>query len=334
MVIDQTSDPGLATMRVLLDEYPRLLPFSKTAKMQLDEFESLPARAFAWPGARRFPVHTPEHAALSLAYTKKAAAPIPADVVANLARAVEVYGIPADVFTTEKTASDFSGDYLIPTKKRFRVKTAEDVKLAECFLFEKFAGLTVEDRTVMAQNLVATGDQHKVTLAPRTHKLACTTMTNSRIFRDWMRARQVAAEKRGAVQHAKAYETLGRAYTGSGGYIDDPHDQTKLAACIYELDKQAGLVSLYGRTLLDPLQTVYNTELRRDEFIKVGSAFQNRALIESLPLSFWQDVLGEEIAQEIAPNGQVDAMVLEQILPTLPADMKRTVEMQLAAYNK
>jgi len=60
----------------------------------------------------------------------------------------------------------------------------------------------------------------------------------------------------------------------------------------------------------------------------------NKQLLSSLPLTFWEDVLGPEIAQEIAPSGEVNLELLEQVLPTLPADIKATVQRQLAAYNK
>lgn len=334
MIIDQTSDPGLATMRVLLDTYSGLLEFTKTADMSPKSFDSLPDDAFAWSGARRFPIHTPAHTALSMAYTKEAGARIPGDVVVKLARAAAIHGIAPELLVQEKTASAPDEEYLLPEKKRFRVKTAEDVELAEHIFFEKLAQFPIEDRAVMAKNLVAKAEQHGVELSTFTHKLACLTMTSTQVFRDWMRAREEAATKLGAVIQAKAFKHLGDAYRNAGPLLDVPEDQVKLASCVYELDKEAGLTPMYGRQLADPLAAVYNTELRREDFVKVGSVFQNKSLIQSVPLSFWQDALGEDIAKEIAPDGVVNTETLEQILPTLPADMKSTVETQLAAYNQ
>jgi hypothetical protein len=60
----------------------------------------------------------------------------------------------------------------------------------------------------------------------------------------------------------------------------------------------------------------------------------NKELLAQLPLSFWQDTLGADIAAEIAPDGEVNVELLEQIIPTLPADLKLALETQLAAYNK
>jgi len=333
-IIDQTSDPGLATMRVLLDTYPGLLEFTKTAEMSPQGFDELPANAFAWSDARLFPVHTPEHTALSMAYMKEAGVRIPRDVMVKLARAAAIHGIAPELLAREKTASAPAEEFLLPAKRRFRVKTAAEVELAEHIFFEKLAQFPLEDRAVMAKNLVQAAEKHGVELSPSTHKLACLTMTSTQVFRDWMRAREEAAIKLGAVIQAKAFEKLGAAYSNAEPILDAPADQAKLASCVYELDKEAGLTPMYGRQLADPLAAVYNTELRRGDFVKVGSVLQNKALVQSVPLSFWQDALGDDIAKEIAPDGVVNTEILEQILPTLPADMKNTVETQLAAYNQ
>ena len=100
------------------------------------------------------------------------------------------------------------------------------------------------------------------------------------------------------------------------------------------LDKEAGITGYYGKKLNTPIEAVFNTDLQRKDFIKVSSALANKELLAQLPLSFWQDTLGPDIAQEIAPDGVVNMTTLEQILPTLPADLKSALEVQLAAYNK
>jgi hypothetical protein len=107
-----------------------------------------------------------------------------------------------------------------------------------------------------------------------------------------------------------------------------------LAQLISDLDQRAGLTPYYGKKLPDPIQTVFNTDKLPRNFVKVGSALQNTALLQSLPLSFWEDTLGPDIAKEIAPTGTVDMTMLAQILPTLPADLKAALETQLAAYSK
>lgn len=333
-IIDQTSDPGLSRLRVLVQEYPGLLEFAKTAEMDPEGFQKLPDTSFAWPGVRRFPVHTPEHTALSMAYTKVAEVSLPSDVVVNLSKAAAVHAVDPKIFATEKTASAIpDSDYLIPGKKRYRVKTAADVALAESVFFEKFANMDIEDRTQMAQGLIQAAEKHNVDLHASTYKLACVTITSTRLFKDWMGARKEAALKVGSPFVAAAFAKLDQAFTNTEPFLTDRASQIKLASTVYALDKQAGLTELYDQTLLDPLRTVFNTEHQAKDFTKIGSVLQNKTLLASLPLSFWQDALGDEITQEIAPNGQLDPMALDQILPTLPQDMKNVLETQLAAYN-
>ncbi len=57
-------------------------------------------------------------------------------------------------------------------------------------------------------------------------------------------------------------------------------------------------------------------------------------MLAQIPLTFWEDTLGADITQEIAPGGVVNPEMLEQIIPTLPADLKASLETQLAAYNR
>jgi hypothetical protein len=317
-------------------EYPGLYEFAKTAEMGAEGFKQLSDTAFAWPGARRFPVHTPEHTALSMAYLKVAEAQVPSDVMANMVKAASVHQIDPQIFAVEKTAAAPSpeGDYLVPDKQRYLVRSASDVELAESIFFEKFAQFSVEDRTQMAQGLVRTAKQHEVSLHPSTYKLACLTMTSTQIFKDWMGARKEAATRLNSPAVAEAFDKLGQAFSNTEPYLTDHAAQVKLASTVHQLDKQAGLVGQYDQTLLDPLQTVFNTDHRASDFVKVGNVLQDKTLLASLPLTFWEDALGPDIVAEIAPNGQLDPEALAQILPTLPQDLKNTLTTQLAAYNQ
>ena len=333
-IVDQTNDPGFAGMRVLFSAYPELQEFTKTAEMSPQVLDSLPNNAFAWPEHRKYPIHTPEHTALSVAYTKNASVKVPKFVVSNLVKAATIHGVPTKLYTQTKVAEATAEEYLLPDKKRFRVKTAEDVQLAQRVLLERGAQFSVPDRLTMAMNLTKMAGGYGVKLDSRVQRLSGQTMTSTASFRDSMRARQAAAEKVGSSAGVKAYSTLEKAYAGPDRVVDCRRDQVKLAACVYELDKQAGLVPMHGKSISDPVSAVFNTEHVRDDFVKVGSVLQDKQLVQSLPLEFWKDALGDDIAQEIAPGGVLDPQLLEQILPTLPNEMKSAVETQLAAYSK
>lgn len=331
-IIDQTNDPGFSHLRVVVDRYPQLREMCKTANMDTSEFQSLPDAAFAWPGQRKFPIHNKEHAGLSVGYSKLASE-LPTDISAKLEKAAAIYGVSSAVFdepTVEKVAS--TAQFLLPEKQRLRIDSAQDVPRAEQAFHNKYAHLSVEDRATAAHNLVKIAQQHAVDLSPQTLKLAGFTMTSTRTLRDWVRAREEAATKLGSAI-ADAYRTVADAYNGPDRMLSDRGDQVKLAKMVSALDEQAGLTQHYGRKLPTPIETVFNTTKVASDFVKVGSALQNKELLQGLPLTFWQDTLGDDIAQEIAPNGQVDMAVLEQILPTLPDDLKSALETQLAAYN-
>ena len=332
--VDQTKDPGFSTLRILVDRFPGVLEFSKTANLKESEYDGLPFEAFADPDTRTYPIHTPEHTALSIGYSKLASV-VPLRVTHALKQAAALHGIPEEIFaeSAEKTAAVETGQYLLEEKKRFKVASAVDVPIAEQAFHSRYRELSIEDRTEMGTRLVKVAKDHGVSLHPSTQKLAGFTITSTKVLKDWVGAREVAAVKMGSAI-GPAFQALADQYTDTEPVITDRTTQLKLASLISELDQRAGLTPFYGNKLPDPIRTVFNTDQLATDFLKVGSALQNKALLESLPLSFWEDTLGEDIAKEIAPNGEVDMATLEQILPTLPADLKSALESQLAAYNK
>lgn len=330
-IIDQTNDPGFSNLRVLVEKFPVLREMSKTASLDPQEFESLPDSAFAWPARRQFPVHNREHVALSLGYCKTASA-IPSDVRNSLLRAAEIHGIDTSIFNNpqvEKTASNEM--WLLPEKKRFRVAAPEDVKVAEKVLHEKYASLMVEDRAEAFLNLKKAAEEFHVKLSPSTEKLAGFTVTSTEQFRTWVSAREEAAKKLGSAL-SSAYEKLASAYEGTQPYIIDRPSQIKLAQLVHTLDKQAGLTKYYGKKLPDPIQTVFNTTKLASDMVNIGGATFDLDKLTNLPLTFWEDALGADVAKEVAPSGAVDPMLLKQIIPTLPSDLKVSLGRQLSAY--
>jgi hypothetical protein len=333
MTTDQTNDAGFATLRVLLERYPGLREMSKTAELEPAEFSSLSDEAFAWPGRRVFPLHNREHAALSIAYSKVASEKIPTDVIENLKKAAEVYAIPLEFFNSPKLEKRASSEFwLLPEKKRFRVASAEDVKVAETILHEKYAQLATEDRAEAFFQLHKAAEYYNVVLTPSTEKLAGFTITSTQILKDWLEARKEAALKLGSAL-APLYDKLAQQYAGVRPFITDRTDQLKLAGLINDLDKQSGVATYHGKKIPDPLQTVFNTEkLASDAFNLGGYTFSLKKLA-SIPPSFWADALGDDVLREIAPDGNVKMSMLKEILPTLPQDLKLTIGRQLAAYR-
>jgi hypothetical protein len=325
--IDQTNDSGYAVLRTLVSHFPKLGDIAKTANIDDDEFLKLSADSFAWPSERRFPIYNKEQTALSLGY-RKMAKEVPAEVDVLLQKAAEVYEIPQDILDTPQEKVATTNEYwLLQEKKRFRVASAPDVKIAETVLREKYAQLSVEDRAEAYYRLGKVAEELSVTLAPATYKLAGFTITSTQVLKDWLEARKEAAEGTGL---GDAYAKLAADYTNVPPFMYDHVSQVKLASAIGTLDKEAGLDKYYGKTLPDPLQTVFNTDKMRRDQVKVGTDFGvDNATFSALPLTFWEDILGPEIAKEIAPDGEIDTEVLSQVLATLPMELKAIVQKQL-----
>lgn len=333
MLVDQTNDTGFATLRVLVQRFPVLREMSKTAELNPEEFTKLSSEAFAWPGERKYPVHNKEHAALSLAYSKVAVETIPTDVRCALEKAAEVYGIPKGAFDNpvmeKKAAAEF---WLLPEKKRFRVASSEDVKVAEQLLHEKYAQLSIYDRAEAFLQLHKAAEHFDVPLTPSTEKLAGFTITSTQILKDWIEAREEAAMKLGS-ELASAYHLMATKYAGVRPFITNRNDQLKIASLLNEMDKKAGIDRFYGKTILDPLRTVFNTEKLASDALNLGGYTFSLKKLSALPSTFWSDALGSDIVKEIAPDGSVKMSALKEILPTLPQDLKATLGRQLAAYR-
>jgi hypothetical protein len=122
-------------------------------------------------------------------------------------------------------------------------------------------------------------------------------------------------------------------YAGVRPFITDRSDQLKIASLLNEMDKKAGIDRFYGKTILDPLRTVFNTEKLASDALNLGGYTFSLRKLSSLPSTFWADALGTDIVKEIAPDGNVKMSALKEILPTLPQDLKTTLGRQLAAYR-
>lgn len=332
-MIDQTTDAGFATLRVLSDKFPAIREMAKTAELDSSEFSELPSSAFAWPERRLFPLHNREHATLSFAYSKVASA-LPMSVLMNLDKAASMYEIDVTGFEREEDLEKDAGEeyWLLSEQRRFRVASPSDVKLAEQMVHQRYAEFSTVERAEIMQNLVKVAERYEVPLAPSTKKFAGVTLTNTRVLQDWVFARKEAAERNHSPL-AGTYEKIAQEFNNAPEFIGDKQYQVKLAALLHDLDKQAGITKHYGRKILDPIQTVWNTEKIAAQMINIAGKTFDKNMLASLPSTFWSDAIGDDFAAEIAPGGHVDPAALEQIISTLPNDLKASLATNLAAYS-
>ena len=330
--IDIQNDPGYAGLSVIVSTFPKIASVTEPG-MSLVDLQQLPDTCFACPALRKYPIHTPGHAAVSIGYAKYAEA-LPPGTKEELAKAEELYALTPIFAEQIKTASaENPADYLLPEQLRFKVSNAEDVKAFELIFREKLAVCGIEDRIQMGVRFEDSAAKFHVKLAASTQKLIFNTLTSTQQLRDQLSARVEAAYRNGSEKFASVFEAFKADLEGAPAFLHSRSEQLKLASAINTLDKQAGVQKYYNKGIADPLTAVFNTEYPSKQYIKVSSALTNRALLEKLPLSFWSDALGPETVSEIAPGGVLDVALLEQVISTLPADLKATLEIQLAAYK-
>lgn len=321
--VDQFSDPAFATLYKQIKRMPALEGFVKEAEIDPGQLEVLPETAYAWPVMRKFPIHSAQHAALSYAYSKTASW-LPDEVHANIKKALEVYQIPETTFTesAEKVAEEVP--YALPEFQYLPLRTAGQVKLAQRQLLEDLPKLDMERRALAAANVVKKADEFQVELAPELNKLAGLVVSNSKMVCDWLEARASVSE--GAIK--RAYETLADGMRKGPEEVADRSGLLKLASAIADLDYQADLDKHYDRRLPDALRTVFNTEKLAAGTIDLGGTHVSLKKLASLPPSFWEDLGGKELSDEIAPGGSVDPTKMATVIETLPLDLK----LQLKAY--
>lgn len=332
-IIDVTNDPAFANLRVLSEKYPGLVEFAKSAELSPEEFERLPDGAFAWPEKRAFPTHTKEHTAISLAYAKHAEE-LPAYVKENLRVASDAHSVSADVLTPVSVKTAGAEYWLLPNERRFRVASEADVHFAVDALEKRAYDLSEEKRTEVFHNLTKVAGIYGVKVKSSLQKFGGSTLTDTEVLVDWLEARAEAAEMVGSKVAAVEYKNLGQSFKMADKYLASKEDQVKVAECIAELDKIAGIGKYIGKSIPNPILTVWNTNKVAAEQLELNGMYFDKSMLASLPTSFWKDALGEDFVAEFAPGGVVDPAQLEAVLQTLPADMKATLVTQLSAYAK
>jgi hypothetical protein len=324
-IVDQYSDPAFAGMVQQLARMPQLEAFVKEASIEPGEDQALPDTAFAWPDQRKFPIHTPEHAALSQMYAKLASH-VPGEVQDAIKTALEVFGVPETVFAEQvKVAAARDDEYLVPALKLFPVRDAADVKYAEQQLLEQISKLDLDTRVQACGNLVKKAAEFKAPLHPEMQKLAGFVVSSTQELRTWLDARASALTPTHHMEKA-AYEKLSSELARQPAESRDREGLLKVADVIATLDERTGLDKHYDRRLPDPMRTVFNTSKLAADTVDLAGTMVPVAKLAQLPMTFWQDLGGDELRDEIFPGGSLDRSKLAMIVETLPLDLKLTLE--------
>lgn len=322
-MIDQQNDPAYALLVKIASTRPSFAKFAGAAELGPAEYADLPATAFAWPSERKFPIHTEKHAAISYAYARETKG-VPPAVLATVKKALDIYNVPESIFTetSTKEASDSSDGvtYLLPQEKLFAVKTAADVRQAQNVFLDSVKKLTPVQCATAAGNLIKVAAQTATPVAPQVYKYAGLTVCSKAVLLRELESRVEASRATPGIK--VAYENLATGLRQMPAEIADPESLVKVADAVWHLDKEAKLERHYHRKLSDPMQAVFNTTKLAAGTVSVAGAAISLDKLASLPTSFWTDLGGPELANEIAPGGVVARDKLAAIVETLPLDLK------------
>ena len=335
-VIDQSHDPSFKRLYALIQEFPQIEPYIKTAQVdEPEEEDKLASSAFAWPDRRFFRIDMPAQAALSRLYMHKQAG-IPDEVIQRCDDALSLYGVQID-FGTEKTAEALGGaqcveegEYLLPKIKRFRVNNADDVKTAAVALLHHCHKMDPETRATAAVNLVKKATDLNIELSMPIYKLAGVTMCNPGLLCDWVEARAEAAQDPAIKRaYSKLAEATRAKEVACQQFLNNREDLIKVAGSIMELDEAADLQKHYGKKLPDPMLTVFNTDKVAEEMLELAGKPVEVSRLLAIDPETYRNVFGDDLADEFIDGDDIDVAQLEIILPTVPLDLQQTLTAQM-----
>lgn len=325
--IDFYSDPARSQLNRLLNATSGAQALMKTAQVE-DHVDDLPSSAFADQMNRKFPLHSAEQAVLSHLYAKYANEHVDAHVMTAIDEALEVYGVPKSALqpVRVKVAALSEDECIFPDQQAFPIRTAEEVRLSEMHLLKQASKLLPMTKVAAFTKLASAADFHGVKLqgqslayagrAGSDVKVALAAL-QQRYYNDVRPSTQEAEEQLAKV--AQIHDAL----VDRPSQLRDPQIQAKLAAVLIQTDKKLGLESQYGRKLIDPIDAVYSaTKIASADDVCVGTKYcVPKAVLASLPKSFYADALGPEFANDIHSSGALDSSQVSEVLSTLPADM-------------
>lgn len=326
MAVDQFTDVGFRVLSQRIRQFPDIDPFIKEAVLDVEENEKIASSAFAWESRRLFRIDSPAQAALSRVYMEKQA-DVPRSVIAKCDKALELFGV--DLPLNEKTAAarDTTDEYLLPHMKRFRVQSADDVKVASEAILRNHKRMDPETRAMASVNLAKMAVKYAEPIPSQILKFAGATMCDTRVLKDWLLAR---TEKTADAEISNAYEKLAYQVEKLPRHCVDREELIKVASVLRELDEAAGLEHLYDRQLLDPVTTVFNMDKVADEMMDLAGRQVPMDTLLSIEPAVYEDAFGPDLAGEfVTEDGQIIPEQLKIILPTVPRDLQQALAAQM-----
>jgi hypothetical protein len=330
---DFYTDNSLKILHKLLKNDSSLAPLVKTAAEEISKEnpDCLPPTSFADEVNLRFPIHTPELAKLSFCYAKEQKAP--AELLQKIAEAIELYGFEIPEIDHYNKVSS-SSRYLFPEEEYYPVNNKHEIKLAGIYFDDYGHQLPVPKRREYCINLVkaAAEEGYPHTMLPKyVLRYAGITGTDLQKLAVELENRLYICKEQSKPEFiTEAYIKLAEELSDFEGpeVYDHPQDFEKIASAVAEIDKEAGVASFYGNSINDAFTAVFNIDKLAEETINIDGMSVPCSKLCALSKMDFKDALGDEFAQEVFDNNELNVQKLKAILPTLPLDMKR----ELKAY--
>jgi hypothetical protein len=321
--MDQQTDITHKVLYSIVQDRPGIEHMIKHASVGIS-LDSLPNSAFADDLGRRYPINTPANAAMSLAYATKTAN-LEDRVSRRLGDAAEMFGILLPPERQVKVAEEIPR-YLLPKQKKFGIKTASDVPKAEKALLRVSPKLSTEDLATASTVLVKAARDAGVGVSNKIMQWAGLVQCDTEKTAEWLEAREVVSDSKGSyAKLAQVVRHLDSSNTRS--------DLVKIAEAIGKLDEVYDLQRQYGRKLPNPLETVFSTKTSMEKTITLAGKDVPLADLLKKGKGFYEDILGNDIAEELSTDGKLDETKLVQELPILPADMLKPILKKLNLDN-
>lgn len=323
-IIDQyNGDATHSRLFAALDDRPRALEAVKQASFDCDAAEKLPDSAFAWDGARRFPIHTREDTIASVVYRGKYAGAVPQFVDERLNDAIEAYDISDELFVSAapKTAAA-AAEYAVPSQGRLPLGSPEQVKTAEAVLLRDGHMLPLGERVEAFAKVAAAAMVSGQQVHPDTGCYAALNSCNRYMLCDRIGMRASATKMAGM---ADTFDKLEAGLAQLPEVISDRNTLLKLAARIEELDILAGIDGLYGKQIFDPMKTVFNSGEKIARVTDRTSDGLDVSRLMGLPSHVWDQVDVPELGKLAAAG---DNTQFKAAYETLPLDIKIVLKKQ------
>jgi hypothetical protein len=322
MYVDQNNDKTFRVLDSLIKERPGLDALVKTASVGEEVREALPAHSFADPSERRYPVHTPANAILSKAYAIKQAN-VSSEVHAAIDTALTIFGSKLPEVVTVKVA-EVEAVFLLPDTQQLPIRSKSDVKLAEAALHRATRKLKPTTISRAATTLVKEAARYGVEVSTDTLVHAGLTQCDRDKTADYLEARASAAP--GA---AESFDKLAEAIRRADDTVDRG-DLIKVAQAVSLLDTENNLTRHYGRSLPNPMETVFSTKVAMGSMLNLAGAQASTEQLMQMSPEEYGDVLGPDFQDEITgEGGDIDEQSLLVTLETLPLDMKQALRKHL-----